>query len=46
MFRNNVVAAYIAQKPRLIGITFALLVLLIQAGNVAARASHITITGP
>lgn len=45
MSDDNTIQAYLAKHPRLIGILFTLVLLLSQAGTVAAANSSVT-TGP
>lgn len=41
---DNTIAAYLAENPRMIGVLFAMLLLLSQTGNVAA--GNASIAGP
>lgn len=45
MTEDDAVSAYLAQHPRMIGVVFAALLLLSQAGNVVAGGSG-AIGGP
>jgi hypothetical protein len=42
---DNEIAAYLAEHPRMIGVLFTMMLLLTQAGNVAAGNSNV-IAGP
>ncbi|MFB6300397.1 MAG: hypothetical protein ABEH65_09070 [Halobacteriales archaeon] len=42
---DNSLMAYLAANPRMIGVLFTLMVLVMEAGNVAARGGG-TISGP
>jgi hypothetical protein len=42
---DSKIASYLAEHPRMIGVLFTLMMLLTQAGNVAAGNS-VTIGGP
>ena len=42
---DNDIAAYLAEHPRMIGVLFTMMLLLTQAGNVAASNAN-TLTGP
>ena len=39
------IASYLAEHPRMIGVLFTMMLLLTQAGNVAAGAGY-TVSGP
>lgn len=41
---ENTITAYLAENPRMIGVLFAMFLLLSQAGN--AAATSISIAGP
>lgn len=41
---DNTITAYLAENPRMIGVLFAMFLLLSQAGN--AVAANATINGP
>ncbi len=42
---DNDIAAFLAEHPRMIGVLFTMMMLLTQAGNVAA-GSGFTVSGP
>ncbi|QIQ76769.1 hypothetical protein GL213_09730 [Halogeometricum borinquense] len=42
---TNAVAQYLAEHPRMMGVLFTMLLLLSQAGSVAA-GNHVGISGP
>jgi hypothetical protein len=42
---DNEIAAYLAEHPRMIGVLFTMMLLLTQAGNVAA-GNNVTVIGP
>jgi hypothetical protein len=42
---DNDIASFLAEHPRMIGVLFTMMLLLTQAGNVAAGGGH-TLIGP